>query len=75
MDSLTDSLNDIALENDLNIILHCYQIKSPVLNINNLYYKKNNSRLYNQLVKIINKRGLAPILLEIMPYIDDYLAL
>jgi hypothetical protein len=75
MDSLIQSLNDVALENDLNIILHCYQIESPILNINNLYFKKNNSRLYNQLIIIINKRGLSPILCELMPYIDDYLAL
>lgn len=68
---------DPWLINDINIIITCWTNELPQLLFNNLLVKKiynmNETDLYYKIIEIIKERNLIINLLELMPYIDDYL--
>jgi hypothetical protein len=61
------------LENDVNEIIKSYTENRLELDKSNLIYKNNHNQVYNQILCILTSKNMIIELLELMPYIDDYL--
>lgn len=72
-------LEDLILDNDIKKILSIY-INDPIPEINPSYFiatvgcfKSPVQIIYNKIISIIRNNNMIIELLDIMPYIDDYL--
>lgn len=69
-----------ALRHDVDEILRCYFGMCANLEKSRLLLRKTNTQyteriMYDNIVQIISKKGYITCLLEIMPLIDEYIAL
>lgn len=69
-----------ALQHDVDEILRCYFDMCANIDKNRLLLKKisinyTERNLYDNIVRIIGEKGYIACLLEIMPLIDEYIAI
>lgn len=73
-----DKLTIDYLQHDVQLIIKSCNMQLPCLDLSSLLYKPHNSYtnemlLYQQITRMITCMGHASSLLELMPYIDDYI--
>lgn len=79
MDELINSFNSLNiknLENDIEQIIVCYKKQKPELNKTTLIFDKshvNEASLYKAILLILTKMGYTCELIDMMPYIDEYI--
>ena len=77
MEELLKNLSLSPLSHDLRVIITCYQNQSPALDTSHLQIEPNSypseKDLYHCILNALQPKGLSHELLELMPYIDDYL--
>jgi len=78
-ENLSFTPKDVILDHDVNLIIQYYYEQFPQEHINMYDYKiKKNmfgciTELYQNIIKVISQKQCMVDLLEIMPYIDEYL--
>lgn len=78
---LIEQFESLSIQNflvhDVNIIIYCYRHEYTELLKDSLKIQANIyssvQELYRQILRILSKKGFYNYLVEMMPYIDDYL--
>lgn len=80
MDSLLNafsSLNVDTVKHDMMIVCECYAAMLPELDKSHLLIKKNMfpdvTYLYQKIISVLSDLHRSEYLIDLMPYIDDYL--
>ena len=80
MDSLLSafsSLNVDTVKHDIMVICECYAAMLPELDKSRLLIKKNTfpdvAHLYQKILSVLSDLHRSEYLMDLMPYIDDYL--
>ena len=79
-DALKDDFNMRILENDMRSIFRMYETQSENT-VRDIYIEmqrgmySSSVKMYNDMLRIIRLYGYERDLLEMMPYIDDYISL
>ena len=80
MNNLYEQFTNLSIDSlthDVNIMIQCYEMDLSYLILDNMKIESNSYEsiqvLYQNILCIITKKNLQNDLLEIMPYIDEYL--
>jgi hypothetical protein len=75
--SAFSSLNVDILRHDMMVICECYAAMLPGLDKSRLLIKKNTfpdvTYLYREILSVLSDLHKSEYLMDLMPYIDDYL--